>query len=711
MSSNSPKDSGAPGAGKSSASSDSSSARPVLRAPAKPAPARGAPAGRDAGRGRSSDARGSRDSRDGRDAPRGGDRAERSGGRDFRDNRPQRDERPARTSGFGRPDQGRPARDANRPIREDGERRGGFSQRDGQPRERFERNEHNDRPRSDRAYSDRPRFERPQFDRAERPAEQGERRFGGGDRGFRPYGESSGDRGDRGERPEGRGFGRPDGERRDFRPSGDRPEGRRDDRGFGPRRDDRGDRGDARPEGRGFGRPDGERRDFRPSSDRPEGRRDDRGFGPRRDDRGDRGDARPEGRGFGRPDGERRDFRPSGDRPEGRRDDRGFGPRRDDRGDRGDARPEGRGFGRPDGERRDFRPSGDRPEGRRDDRGFGPRRDDRGDRPARPEGRSFDRGDRKDFRGGSRDDRGGSRGGEPRHIPGSFVSESERRPTTGIRTYRPASDGSDRAIPVKRAEVAVNQDDRPGAIRINKRIADMGMCSRREADEWVENGWVKVNGEVAVMGQNVVPGDRIDVDQKAQDRQDQQVTILLHKPMGYVSGQAEDGHEPAVVLLKPENRWNQDHSKTRFNFSQLKGLAPCGRLDIDSVGLLVMTQDGRVARHIIGEDSEVDKEYLVRVTFGDRDVDVQSVFPADQLALLCHGLELDGEPLKPAKVDWQNPEQLRFVLTEGKKRQIRRMCELVGLRVVGLKRIRIGGVTLGNLPVGQWRYLAPHESF
>ncbi|MEG0445434.1 MAG: pseudouridine synthase [Comamonas sp.] len=547
-----------------------------MRAPAKPAPARGAPAGRDAGRGRSSDARGSRDSRDGRDAPRGGDRVERSGGRDFRDNRPQRDERPARTSGFGRPDQGRPARDANRPIREDGERRGGFSQRDGQPRERFERNEHNDRPRSDRAYSDRPRFERPQFDRAERPAEQGERRFGGGDRGFRPYGESSGDRGDRGERPEGRGFGRPDGERRDFRPSGDRPEGRRDDRGFGPRRDDRGDRGD---------------------------------------------------------------------------------------------------------------------------------------RPARPEGRSFDRGDRKDFRGGSRDDRGGSRGGEPRHIPGSFVSESERRPTTGIRTYRPASDGSDRAIPVKRAEVAVNQDDRPGAIRINKRIADMGMCSRREADEWVENGWVKINGEVAVMGQNVVPGDRIDVDQKAQDRQDQQVTILLHKPMGYVSGQAEDGHEPAVVLLKPENRWNQDHSKTRFNFSQLKGLAPCGRLDIDSVGLLVMTQDGRVARHIIGEDSEVDKEYLVRVTFGDRDVDVQSVFPAEQLALLCHGLELDGEPLKPAKVDWQNPEQLRFVLTEGKKRQIRRMCELVGLRVVGLKRIRIGGVTLGNLPVGQWRYLAPHEQF
>jgi 23S rRNA pseudouridine2604 synthase len=254
-------------------------------------------------------------------------------------------------------------------------------------------------------------------------------------------------------------------------------------------------------------------------------------------------------------------------------------------------------------------------------------------------------------------------------------------------------------------------DARPGESRINKRMAELGMCSRREADEWVENGWVKVNGSVAVMGQMVVPGDRIEIDRAAQDRQDQQVTILLHKPVGYVSGQAEDGHEPAVVLINPQTRWNHDHSKTHFNFSQLKGLAPCGRLDIDSVGLLVLTQDGRVARQIIGEDSTMDKEYLVRVTYQGREVDIQSVFPAEQLALLRHGLELDGEPLQPAQVDWQNPEQLRFVLTEGKKRQIRRMCEQVGLYVVGLKRIRIGKVVLGNLPVGQWRYLGADEQF
>ncbi len=252
----------------------------------------------------------------------------------------------------------------------------------------------------------------------------------------------------------------------------------------------------------------------------------------------------------------------------------------------------------------------------------------------------------------------------------------------------------------------------PGATsRLNKRMAELGLCSRREADDWIACGWVRVNGQVAAMGLQVAPTDRIDVDPAARGQQERQVTILLHKPMGYVSGQAEDGHTPAVALINPRTHWREDPSRQRFSPPQLRGLAPCGRLDIDSVGLLVLTQDGRVARHLIGEDSEVEKEYLVRVHYGDVATGVQSVFPAEQLARLCHGLSLDGQPLKPAKVDWQNPEQLRFVLQEGKKRQIRRMCELVGLKVVGLKRIRIGRVVLGNLPAGQWRYLGPNERF
>ena len=249
------------------------------------------------------------------------------------------------------------------------------------------------------------------------------------------------------------------------------------------------------------------------------------------------------------------------------------------------------------------------------------------------------------------------------------------------------------------------------AVRLNKRLADLGLCSRREADEWIERGWVLVNGQPGVMGQKVLAQDRVTVDRRAEAAQGERVTNLLHKPVGYVSGQAEDGHQPAVTLINARSRWRGDAAPTRFAPAQLRGLAPAGRLDIDSVGLLVLTQDGRVARQLIGEDSDVDKEYLVRVAYGDLTTGVQAAFPAAGLARLRHGLALDGQPLKPAQVEWQNPEQLRFVLREGKKRQIRRMCELVGLKVTGLKRIRIGRVTLGQLPMGQWRYLAPGEAF
>ena len=248
-------------------------------------------------------------------------------------------------------------------------------------------------------------------------------------------------------------------------------------------------------------------------------------------------------------------------------------------------------------------------------------------------------------------------------------------------------------------------------VRLSKRMSELGLCSRREADEWIERGWVRVNGQPARMGMQVAPDARIDVDPRARGEQKQQVTILLHKPVGFVSGQAEDGYQPAVTLVQPRSRWKDDRAPVRFAPSQLKGLAPAGRLDIDSTGLLVLTQDGRVARQLIGEDSDIEKEYLVRVNYGNAMTDVQAAFPAAQLARLRHGLSLDGQPLKPAQVDWQNPEQLRFVLKEGKKRQIRRMCEAVGLKVVGLKRIRIGRVVLGALPLGQWRYLGPHERF
>ena len=246
----------------------------------------------------------------------------------------------------------------------------------------------------------------------------------------------------------------------------------------------------------------------------------------------------------------------------------------------------------------------------------------------------------------------------------------------------------------------------PEGTRVSKLMTDRGIASRREADEWIAAGWVRVDGQMAVLGQRARPDAVIEVDPQAQRQQARQVTVLLHKPMGYVSGQAEDGHQPAALLVRPENRWSGDRSHQRFHPGQLRGLAPAGRLDIDSTGLLVLTQDGRVAKLLIGDETRVEKEYLVRVAHrgGGR-------LPDDQLERLRHGLALDGVPLRPARVSWQNEDQLRFVLREGRKRQIRRMCDLVGLDVLGLKRVRIGSIVLGPLPPGQWRYLDEHERF
>jgi 23S rRNA pseudouridine2604 synthase len=254
----------------------------------------------------------------------------------------------------------------------------------------------------------------------------------------------------------------------------------------------------------------------------------------------------------------------------------------------------------------------------------------------------------------------------------------------------------------------MNEPDSPAAdgLRVSKLITERGLASRREADAWIEAGWVRVDGRVAVLGQRALPGARIEIDPRARTEQAGRVTVLLHKPVGYVSGQAEDGHAPAAALVRPENRWAGDRAPQRFHPGQLRGLAPAGRLDIDSTGLLVLTQDGRIARLLIGDDGRVEKEYLVRVQHLR-----PGPLPDAQLQLLRHGLSLDGRALKPARVSCANEDQLRFVLREGRKRQIRRMCEAVGLQVLGLKRVRIGSVALGALPAGQWRYLGAHERF
>lgn len=286
-------------------------------------------------------------------------------------------------------------------------------------------------------------------------------------------------------------------------------------------------------------------------------------------------------------------------------------------------------------------------------------------------------------------DRGGAR------APAGAKPRFEARPATpAASAARSASGAGPRS--------ASGAEPRTELPRLSKRMSELGLCSRREADEWIENGWVRVDGAVAELGLRVHPNAKIEIDEAARRHQSETVTILLHKPIGYVSGQAEEGYEPAAVLIRPENRWDADQAPLAFKRGHLRGLAPAGRLDIDSTGLLVFTQDGRIAKRLVGDDSKVEKEYLVRV---------EGELIENGLALLNHGLELDGKKLKPAHVSWQNEHQLRFVLREGKKRQIRRMCELVGLKVTGLKRIRIGSVVLSKLPPGKWRYLRPDEKF
>lgn len=217
-----------------------------------------------------------------------------------------------------------------------------------------------------------------------------------------------------------------------------------------------------------------------------------------------------------------------------------------------------------------------------------------------------------------------------------------------------------------------------------------------------------VDGEViSELGSRAFPHQRIELAAAAKKQQSLQLTVILNKPVGIISHDDDERqYPPAVSLITRDNLW--DHASTLAAHRKLparistRGLAPAGRLDIDSTGMMVLTQDGRIARLLIGEDSPIEKEYLVRV---------EGKLSAEGLRLLNHGLSLDGQALKPAKVSWQNEAQLRFVLREGKKRQIRRMCELVGLKVTALKRIRMGRITLGNLPLGKWRALAPWEKF
>jgi len=233
--------------------------------------------------------------------------------------------------------------------------------------------------------------------------------------------------------------------------------------------------------------------------------------------------------------------------------------------------------------------------------------------------------------------------------------------------------------------------------RVNRWLAQAGVCSRREAETLIAQGLVTIDGEpVSDVGRKILPGQTLTLADAAEPKLGGGLTAVLHKPMGFVSAQPEPGQTPAARLLTRAALVGDSAAIPEARTS----LAPLGRLDMESRGLLLLSEDGVLAKAIIGPESELEKEYLVRVT---------GQVTGKKLASLRHGLRLDGRPLRPAKVEATAPQQLRFVLKEGRNRQIRRMCEQVGLHVTDLFRIRIGPLELGELPEGRWRALAPEE--
>ena len=232
--------------------------------------------------------------------------------------------------------------------------------------------------------------------------------------------------------------------------------------------------------------------------------------------------------------------------------------------------------------------------------------------------------------------------------------------------------------------------------RVNRWLAQNGVCSRREAEDLIARGLVAIDGaRVEDVGRKIEPGQTLTLEDAA-ERELQGLSIVLHKPVGIVSAQPEAGQTPAVRLLTRAALMGESPVIPDARTS----LAPLGRLDMDSRGLLLLSDDGVLAKAVIGPNSELEKEYLVRVT---------GQITEKKLGLLRHGLQLDGRNLRPAKVLQLAPQKLRFVLKEGRNRQIRRMCELVGLHVVDLFRIRIGALRLGELPEGRWRALSAEE--
>jgi 23S rRNA pseudouridine2604 synthase len=236
-------------------------------------------------------------------------------------------------------------------------------------------------------------------------------------------------------------------------------------------------------------------------------------------------------------------------------------------------------------------------------------------------------------------------------------------------------------------------------IRLAKRVAELRACSRREAEQLIAGGLVRVDGVVVEEPQFRVTDQRVEIEPGADPDQAESVTLLLNKPPGH---QSNDGDTPASVLLSVANLWTEDATGLRPLKKHFTQLTACVPLENEASGLIVFTQDWRVARRLTEDAATLEHEVIVEVA--------GELIPHG-LKRLNQGIAVDGRTPQAIKVSWQNETRLRVAIKGVRIGQIARMCEAVGLRVLSMKRIRLGRVPMGKLPVGQWRYLRADERF
>jgi len=235
-------------------------------------------------------------------------------------------------------------------------------------------------------------------------------------------------------------------------------------------------------------------------------------------------------------------------------------------------------------------------------------------------------------------------------------------------------------------------------VRLAKRVAELRGCSRREAELFIAGGWVRVDGAVVEEPQFRISDQRIDIDPEASLAQAEPVTLLLHKP----SGQDIEAGQAASQLLSAATLWGDDASGIRPLKRHFAQLTLCAPLETGASGLVVVTQDWRVVRKLTEDAATLEHEAIVEVA---------GQLAEDGLKRMNRGIPFHGRTPPAVKVSWQNETRLRVALKGAQPGQITHMCEAVGVTVLSMKRIRLGGVSMGKLPAGQWRYLRGDERF